>query len=339
MDLDDIDGPLAGEAQEGGLRPDGGGDGSDWSAAAFMATQPLAVPASEAVLRVCERMAKARLGQVLVVPDSWTPGSAADLPPEPLGIFTERDLIRAFVQHKDSVISMRVGDLMTAPVVTIGPQEDILHAADLMTLMRIRRLPVVQGGRTLGLLTRGRVMDAQSRRLADMAHQNQVLRRSVVHDSLTGLANRVLFDRVLASELAGMEQRPFGVSVLELDIDHFKRVNDTYGHPTGDLVLSRLAGVLRETLRRADLAARVGGEEFAVVLSRGGDKPEAVAEKLRAAVEKAVFGEADKPLKISISVGCATARPKEGPAELFKRADEALYQAKNTGRNKVVMAV
>jgi diguanylate cyclase (GGDEF)-like protein len=126
--------------------------------------------------------------------------------------------------------------------------------------------------------------------------------------------------------------------VLELDIDHFKDVNDTHGHPVGDAVLGQLAAVLRDTLRRADLAARVGGEEFAVVLSRGGDGPESVGEKLRAAVERATFGEPGKPLKITVSVGCAEAKPSESPAELFKRADLALYEAKNSGRNRVVSA-
>src|ERR1700722_5367387 len=142
-------------------------------------------------------MAGERIGQVLVVPDAWKPDAGMDQPPEPLGIFTERDLIRAFVQHKARVLDMMVGDLMTAPVVTVGPDEDIMDAADLMILMRIRRLPVVQGGRTVGLLTRGRVMEAQTRRLVDMDRQNQVLKQRVVHDPLTGLANRVLFERVL----------------------------------------------------------------------------------------------------------------------------------------------
>lgn len=310
----------------------------NWSAAAFMQVQPLAVSESEGVLTVCERMAHDRIGQALVVPDGWKPASDLDLPPEPMGIFTERDLIRAFVLHKAAVLGMRVGDLMTAPVVTVGPDDDIMDAADLMTLMRIRRLPVVRAGRTLGLLTRGRVMDAQSRRLLDIARENRVLEQRVVHDPLTGLANRVLFERVLGRELEGLKERGGAVSVLELDIDHFKRVNDTHGHPVGDTVLVQLAAVLRKTLRRADLAARVGGEEFAVVLSRGGERPDIAAEKLRAAVEAETFGEKGLPLKVTISVGCALAGESEGAAALFKRADLALYEAKNSGRNRVVWA-
>jgi|GEM_PF-1342961 len=312
---------------------------ANWRAAGFMLANPLAVSESESVLKVCERMARERVGQVLVVAGVWEPGAETlGDPPEPLGIFTERDLIRAFVQHQGGVLAMRVGELMTTPVVCVSPDEDITHAADLMTLMRIRRLPVVAAGRTVGLLTRGRVMDAQSRRLAEMTHQNEVLLERVVHDALTGLANRVLFDRILERELAGKRERGGVVSILELDIDHFKRVNDTYGHPVGDIVLGQLAEILRAVLRRADLAARVGGEEFAVVLSKGGDSPAFVAEKLRLAVEQGTFGENNQPLPITISVGCAEAKPGENAAALFKRVDQALYEAKNTGRNKVVTA-
>jgi len=222
--------------------------------------------------------------------------------------------------------------------VSVGPAEDILDVADLMTLMRVRRLPVVQDGRTVGMLTRGRVMDAQSRRLAVMTKENKVLQERVVHDPLTGLANRTLFDRVLDRELFRVKERGGAVCVLELDIDHFKRVNDTYGHPMGDRVLRQLADLLHVGLRRADLPARVGGEEFAVVLTQGEAKPEVVAEKLRQSVERFAFGEGDEPLRVTISIGCAVARPGEPAEALFKRADLALYEAKHKGRNRVVVA-
>ena len=315
------------------------GTSEDWTAGAFMLTRPLAVPEGASVLTVCEQMAEGRIGQVVVVPGDWRPTSPLDAPPEPVGIFTERDLIRAIAEHQGRVLGMRVDQLMTSPVVTVGPEEDILDVADMMTLMRIRRLPVVEGGRTVGILTRGRVMDAQSRRIAEMTRENKVLQARVVHDPLTGLANRVLFNRVLDRELAKAGERGGAVCVLELDIDHFKRVNDTYGHPVGDVVLRQLADVLRAGLRRADLPARVGGEEFAVVLTQGEAHPSDVAEKLRLAVEHATFGEAEEPLRITVSVGCAVAQRHEGPEELFKRADLALYEAKRLGRNRVETAV
>jgi len=116
-------------------------------------------------------------------------------------------------------------------------------------------------------------------------------------------------------------------------------VNDTYGHPVGDVVLRQLADVLRRCLRRADLPARLGGEEFGVVLVQAEADPLAVAEKLRQEVEQAVFGEAAEPLRINISVGAATWAEKLGTAQaLMKTADKALYEAKSRGRNRVALA-
>jgi diguanylate cyclase (GGDEF)-like protein len=235
---------------------------------------------------------------------------------------------------------MSVGQVMTSPVVSVGPEEDLGDVADLMTLMRIRRMPVVEDGKTVGLLTRGRVMDAQSRRLAQVEMENKALEERVVHDPLTGLANRVLFDKVLARELSRSRDKQNAVSVLMLDLDFFKKVNDTYGHPVGDIVLRQLADVIRRTVRRADLPARVGGEEFAVVVTQGDAAPEVVAEKLRVAVERESFGEASEPLRVTISIGCATWKDwMKSPADLVKAADKALYTAKGSGRNKVVVAV
>jgi diguanylate cyclase (GGDEF)-like protein len=304
-----------------------------------MQRRPLAVPEGESVLRVCESMAESRIGQVLVVDAAWRPVSQLDLPPEPKGIFTERDLIRAFAQHHGKVLEMTVGQVMTSPVVSVAPDEELAHVADLMTLMRIRRMPVVQDGKTVGLLTRGRVMEAQARRLAEVERENQVLEERVVHDPLTGLANRVLFDRVLARELHRARDKGQQVSVLMLDLDFFKKVNDTHGHAVGDIVLRQLADVLRHTLRRADLPARVGGEEFAVVLTQGDASPQVVAEKVRVAVEREAFGEASEPLRLTISIGCASWMEwMKEPADLVKAADQSLYKAKGSGRNKVVAA-
>lgn len=317
--------------------PDDGNQ--DWRVRAFMLARPLTVPENATVLSVCETMAEGHIGQVLVVDKEWRPRAKLDMPPEPIGIFTERDLIRAFATHREAVLGMTMAQVMTSPVSWVEPDEDIEQVGDLMNLLRIRRMPVVEKGKTVGMLTRGRMMDALSRKLAKMERENQDLEHRVVHDSLTGLANRVLFDRVLERELLRSTDRGGSVGVLMLDLDHFKRVNDTYGHPVGDIVLRQLADVLRETLRRADLAARVGGEEFAVVLPMQGHvAPQVAAEKVRSAVEQAVFGEPGEPLRITISIGCATGRPGERGETLLKRADIALYRAKEQGRNRVVEA-
>jgi len=306
--------------------------------AAVMQRLPVAFPENETVLSVCETMAASRMGQVLVVDKNWRPRSKSDLPPEPKGIFTERDLIRAFVTHREKVLGMAVGELMTTPVVTISPDEDISHAADLMILMRIRRIPVVANGHTVGLLTRGRVMEAQTSRLAAIQKKNEVLEERVVHDPLTGLANRVLFEEVLRREIDRSGARGGTVSLLMLDLDHFKKVNDSHGHPVGDVVLRQVADLMRDTVRRADLVARLGGEEFGVVLTQPEAQPAVVGEKIRRAVEEQAFGERGETFPMAVSIGCATWDPAMGkPEALVKLADEALYEAKEKGRNRVVV--
>lgn len=127
-------------------------------------------------------------------------------------------------------------------------------------------------------------------------------------------------------------------ALLVLDIDHFKRINDSCGHDTGDRVLQELAALLRRHLRATDWLVRWGGEEFVVLLpSVDSGEVERIAENLRMAVEAHSFGEC-VPAPVTVSVGVALHEPGEDFGALFKRADEALYQAKRSGRNRVVIA-
>lgn len=126
-------------------------------------------------------------------------------------------------------------------------------------------------------------------------------------------------------------------SLLMLDIDHFKKVNDTYGHQAGDVVLSNVAGLIRDTLRETDLFARYGGEEF-VLLATGTEQDGALilAERLRTLIEGAVFTHGNNWIAVTISIGIGAwdASVKEDFEELIRRADSALYRAKEQGRNR-----
>jgi diguanylate cyclase (GGDEF)-like protein len=131
------------------------------------------------------------------------------------------------------------------------------------------------------------------------------------------------------------------VALVMLDIDHFKLLNDTYGHPAGDEVLRRIGELLLETLRAEDVLARYGGEEFAV-LARGTSRENAVllAERLCRLVAGAPFGPRDNPIKVTLSAGVATypfdgEKPADLSARLIELADAALYRAKQSGRNRV----
>jgi len=167
------------------------------------------------------------------------------------------------------------------------------------------------------------------------------LYESATRDPLTHAVNRRGFEEALDKELAFARRHGSDVSLLALDVDHFKRVNDTYGHAAGDLVLKRLAEIVSGTIRPEDTFARIGGEEF-VVLLRGIARHEAFvwAERMRGAVERAVFDAGDVRIPVTISVGVATSRPagNGSPKAILEAADAALYEAKRAGRNRVAGA-
>ena len=157
------------------------------------------------------------------------------------------------------------------------------------------------------------------------------------NDPLTGLANRRSFDEFLDREITGRARHGTSLSLLILDIDHFKKINDESGHPAGDVVLSSLATVLTGQVRAGDLVARIGGEEFAVLLpSCTTDQASKRAEALRIAVADTSRAWHDP---ITVSVGVATIPDHAGSASaLAAAADAALYRAKDSGRNAVSTA-
>lgn len=217
-------------------------------------------------------------------------------------------------------------------------------------------LPIVHHGKTTGVMAATReqtsgfsdvdtaLLEAISEQVGLAIRHTQLfheLRRGSQHDDLTGLGNRRLLRIRLDDELHRAERFGQTVSVLVIDIDHFKSLNDRHGHPTGDASLRKLAGLMTRNLRRIDTIARVGGEEFVVLLPRTSlTEASVVAEKLRSVVERTEFpgGEGQPGGTLTISIGVATLRHDETGADLLARADTALYAAKDQGRNCVVAA-
>ncbi len=189
------------------------------------------------------------------------------------------------------------------------------------------------------LKARVRVGLRLQRALSDLASKNEILEKLALTDPLTGLSNRRAFSEALDAELSRIERHNQPASLLAFDLDHFKRVNDTHGHAVGDEVLAAFAAVLQRGCRRGDLAARLGGEEFAILLPTTGLVPAAlVAERIRRATEWRPLG-VSVPVPVTVSVGVASTESLPRPpaaAELLRRADAALYRAKDEGRNRVV---
>lgn len=175
----------------------------------------------------------------------------------------------------------------------------------------------------------------------ELEAQNQLLERISSTDALTGLANRRAFDRVLTVESKRSARHGQPVSLLLFDIDHFKQVNDSYGHLVGDQVLQELARTLMERLRVTDTAARFGGEEFAVIVAAPPEGALVAAERWREDIEAQVLPDGHGgSFRISVSVGVATLGEHCPDANaLLAAADEALYRAKEGGRNQVVLHV
>ncbi len=174
-----------------------------------------------------------------------------------------------------------------------------------------------------------RQLDEYQRQLEE---RNALLAKESLTDPLTNLGNRRAFDRTLSEEIGRSARYKMPLSVLLIDIDHFKRFNDEFGHTRGDTVLRELADLLERERRRGDFLARYGGEEFAAILPSTGREGAAVlAERFRRAVEGADW----KGFPLTISIGIAHIGADEEASELVDAADRALYRAKKAGRNQI----
>jgi two-component system, cell cycle response regulator len=173
------------------------------------------------------------------------------------------------------------------------------------------------------------------------AQYHEEIYKMTTTDGLTGVFNKRFFMETMEREMGRCLRYKRPLSLLLIDIDHFKRINDTRGHLAGDAVLKQLATLVAKQVRKEDVFARYGGEEFGAILPEvETDGAFALGEKLRSVVEKAVFMWEDHIVPVTISVGVAGLPPEENPSvEAFiQSADECLYAAKHQGRNRVVMA-
>lgn len=168
---------------------------------------------------------------------------------------------------------------------------------------------------------------------------NSRLVNIAIKDPLTGVYNRRYLNEYLEGEIARVKRASDNLTIIACDIDHFKRVNDTYGHLEGDIVLKNVVNIMKDTVRKSDLVARTGGEEFIIVcITKNLDDGRIIAEKVRQNIETAEIKiRADLKIKVTMSFGVETYDKNKAPkmSDFIKLADEYLYEAKQTGRNKV----
>lgn len=267
------------------------------------------------------------------------------------GILTTKDAVRLIRDAVDT--EQPVAAYMSAPLVTISYEETVKNAIAHLKEHHFKRAIVVDArGHFCGVVTQSELISITYGRWAELmkmhAHElgelvqvleteNQRLQRESLVDALTGVGNRRQFNHALEAEIGRyyrQNQSPF--SVLLLDIDFFKKINDEHGHLRGDQVLKALAAHVAGLLRVMDQVCRWGGEEFAVVLPSADQANAGVlAERIRSTVEATPFD----GVALTLSIGVAAYRRGQSQDELMAQADAALYAAKQGGRNRVVLAL
>ncbi len=236
----------------------------------------------------------------------------------------------AFEQQTDQQVGHRLRRLEDA---ARGNSTERLKQEALETVKFVRQCASDRGEKQQTLIA------SLGSRLENMRAELSVVREQAACDSLTGLFNRISLDEHLERlvDLRNLFGR--GMAMFMIDIDHFKWVNDTHGHPAGDTVLKAVSDSLAKCfLRKEDFVARYGGEEFAVVLQEG--RREVITELSERCLHRLrdlEFDLGNEKLRITASLGVATLHERESPASWIERADQALYEAKDTGRDRIVV--
>jgi len=273
----------------------------------------------------------------------------------PLGVVTERDIVRIVSRKPGKMDELSAGDVMSSPPVTVLPDTPLEQALTLARARHLRHLLVVDDDRKLiGIVTQTNLVQAFFREIRnyqqtleeavhDRTEQLEAANRQLLdlamEDSLLGIGNRRAMEVDLnftQSSAARYRERYF---IALLDLDFFKRYNDCYGHPQGDLALKMVADIVQGQLRESDRLYRYGGEELLVLMPKV-DHQQAVhiAERCRTAIIDAAIDHRDSEFKVlTLSAGVAEGS-KDNWHLSITAADKALYEAKNKGRNWVVAA-
>jgi len=293
-----------------------------------------------AVTALFEDMINEEFDNILVVEDM-----------KPVGILTTKDILQLIKNKND--LKRTVSEYMSTPVDTIHKDSSIKEALEFVNKKHYKRVIVVDDeGNLSGVITQEEFIALSYARWAvhmkdhhaELSEINNVLENKnkeyevmASTDSLTGLYNRFKFSELYLSEYTAMIQRNNDMSIILLDIDFFKSVNDTYGHNIGDQVLIQISHALLKILRSIDIVCRWGGEEFVILLPTASlQNAVDLAEKLRVYIEEL---EIDVVGKLTASFGVSQVREDDEMQDVIARADKALYLAKNSGKNCIKMEI
>ncbi|SPJ27177.1 diguanylate cyclase [Falsiruegeria mediterranea] len=248
---------------------------------------------------------------------------------EMIGIVSERDLVPVVASTDPLAGEQLVSEVMTKSVVSCSPEDEVAFVLRLMNDHSFRHMPVLEDKKLVGILS-----------IRELTKAYDLLQIEANTDPLTQVSNRRPFLKTLEANFQRAVEIGQPLSVAMLDVDHFKRINDTYGHDAGDKVLQQLSRMLIREFRTIDLVGRLGGEEFALVFPETDLSGAFIAcERLRKNVmQQEIKADAHRiHLTVSIGLSALGAVSVDG-ASLLKQADELLYMAKHKGRNQVVVA-
>jgi diguanylate cyclase (GGDEF)-like protein len=331
---------------------------------AWLVKDVITVDPDQNVFEAAVLMSRNNIGSILII----------DKDKKPLGIFTERDLMNKVIVTGKDCSNTKIREVMTSEMKTAGVKSSYKEVYDMMRTNNIRHLPIVDEGILVGIVSIKDLLrfnmrsnekilidmnkemaflkklldESNDSRNKELYEENKKLQGMIIVDSLTGLYNFSYFQEILAKEISRAQRYQRPVTLLFIDIDHFKHYNDLNGHEAGNLVLQQLASILRNTTRvmdglfkisDLDIVARYGGEEFVIILPETGvtggfSRAKRILEEVRA---YPFYNREKQPEgTLTVSIGIAE-YPSDADlaSELIKKADAALYKAKNSGRDKI----
>ncbi|MEM5501639.1 GGDEF domain-containing protein [Ahrensia kielensis] len=244
-----------------------------------------------------------------------------------IGLITERDVVTAVGSVYQEIPDLIARDIMSTKIVSCKSTDSISSVLNEMQSLNIRHMPVVDNGKIITVIG-----------IADLQMICQKLDKLAITDSLTGLFNRRAYENAMLAEYSRFKRHKFNFSIAILDIDFFKKINDTHGHSAGDMVLVEFAKTLRTNVRAYDFLARIGGEEFALILPNT-ELSDAirVCEKLSNAIRAIELFNDSGMIKVTASFGVtAVSSAFSDVDEMIKFSDDLLYEAKEQGRDRIV---
>ncbi|MEP4037379.1 diguanylate cyclase [Pseudophaeobacter sp.] len=272
---------------------------------------------SSTLRQAAEMLLKFKLGALVVTDQSN----------KMVGIVSERDLLSAVASRDPLAAETLVSDVMTRTVISCSLDDEVTYLLHLMNENAIRHIPVLREEKLVGILS-----------IRELTKAYELLQIEADTDPLTQVSNRRPFLKNLDIQFENARQHGHPMSVAMLDVDHFKRINDTYGHDAGDKALQELSRMLIREFRSIDLVGRLGGEEFSLVFPETDLSGAYTAcERLRSMVQSKEIAADQNRIRLTVSIGL-TGITEETPAAaaLLKRADALLYVAKNSGRNRTM---